>query len=176
MKIQASPFGVDRDTYFMKQALKQAHKAYDADEVPVGAVVVDADGRIIARGYNQVEKRCTQRAHAENIALEKAGKKVGNWRLHGCWLYVTLEPCVMCMEFIRLSRLEGVVFGAHSPLFGYQLDKEVSDRLYKRAVSVIENICAQESIKLLQRFFKQKRNNSERSTGKKGRANKSSSS
>lgn len=154
----ASPFGEEKDHFFMQKALAQAQKAFDKDEVPIGAIVVDALGNIIARGHNLVEQRDTQLAHAEAIALERAGKKIGDWRLEGCWIYVTLEPCSMCMSLIELSRLHGVVFGAHSPLFGYRLDKELSLRVYKKsAVRVIEGVCAEETIHLLKQFFKDKR-------------------
>ena len=95
--MQSSIFGADRDTWFMEQALKEADKAYAKNEVPIGAVVVNAKGTIIARGHNCVEKEHTQSAHAEIRAIKKAGKKIGDWRLSNCWLYVTLEPCSMCM-------------------------------------------------------------------------------
>ncbi len=106
----------------MRQALKLAQKAAVIDEVPIGALVVNEQGVILGRGYNMVEKLCTQTAHAELRALTQAGKKVGDWRLNGCWLYVTLQPCAMCLNSIKLSRIQGVVYGAESPLFGYHLD------------------------------------------------------
>ena len=120
-----SQFGSTQDQLFMNDALKQAGRAFKKGEVPVGAIVVDSRGVVIGRGYNLVERRHSQLAHAELIALQKAAKKLGDWRLLGCWIYVTLEPCVMCMAAIRLSRCEGVVYGADSPQFGYQLvDKD----------------------------------------------------
>src|SRR5579863_5175212 len=97
-------FGKKKDLFFMQEALVQAHKAQEKDEVPVGAVVVNVQGEIIARGYNSVEADCSQRSHAESLAIERAGKIVGDWRLQGCWVYVTLEPCQMCMNLITLSR------------------------------------------------------------------------
>lgn len=121
-KSTESIFGHEKDLFFMSQALLQAQKALDKDEVPVGAVVVNADGVIIARGMNCTEAHHTQHAHAESLAIAKAGKKMRDWRLEGCWIYVTLEPCAMCMHLILLSRLAGVVFGASSPLFGFHLD------------------------------------------------------
>ena len=84
-----------KDIFFMEQALVQAHKAMDNDEVPIGAIVVDPDGQRVATGYNCVEKRGCQIAHAEMIALKKACTKVGDWRLDGYWVYVTLEPWSM---------------------------------------------------------------------------------
>ncbi len=152
-----TPFGPDRDTYYMQQALKLARKAYGEDEVPVGALVVTAQGVIIGRGYNKVEQRCTQAAHAEVLALAQAGKKIGDWRLSGCWLYVTLEPCAVCLHLIRLSRLEGIVFGAPSPLFGSCLDKDSSRGLYKKDILIMANVGAEESAQLLRQFFQQKR-------------------
>ncbi len=142
----------------MQKALWQAKKAYTLEEVPIGAVVVDADGTIIGRGYNQVEKQHTQAAHAEFIALSSAGKKKGDWRLNGCWLYVTLEPCAMCINLAVLSRLDGIVFGSHSPLFGYQLDNSLTFQLYKKsAISIVVGILAEESARLLKDFFRRKR-------------------
>lgn len=144
---------------FMKKALSQAQKAFTRDEVPVGAVVVDAEGKILARAFNQVETKKTQAAHAEFHALIKAGKKQGDWRLNGCWLYVTLEPCAMCMNFVILSRLAGVVYGASSPIFGYHIvDNQIGSWLYKKdAPVIIGGIKSEESIILLKQFFKNKR-------------------
>lgn len=153
-----TPFGKGKDEHFMKKALAQAKRAYEANEVPVGAIVVDAGGFVLGRGYNKVERSHTQVAHAEVIAISAAGRKLGDWRLNGCWLYVTLEPCGMCMNLAILSRLKGIVFGAHSPLFGYQLDNELSFQLYKiDALSVISGVCAEEAAKLLKNFFNVKR-------------------
>jgi len=151
-------FGKDKDLFFMQEALAQAQYAYNIDEVPIGAVVVDAKGDIIARAYNSVERDCTQRAHAESLAIEAAGKYLHDWRLQGCWLYVTLEPCSMCMGLIKLSRLAGVVYGAPSPLFGFRLDNQEDLWVYKKdAVSVIEGVMADETAKLLKQFFHSRR-------------------
>ena len=142
----------------MAQALKEARKAATKDEVPIGAVIVDSSGKIIARAHNQVESKDTQTAHAELRALAKAGKKMGDWRLLDCWLYVTLEPCAMCMQAIKLHRLAGVVYGADSPLFGYQLDKNQIDSVYKYdALKVIAGVGKKEAGQLLKQFFKNKR-------------------
>lgn len=155
---QVTIFGATRDRHYMKMALAQARRAYECGEVPVGAVVVDANGDILTQAYNQVEHLGTQRAHAEMIALECAAQIHKNWRLTGCWLYVTLEPCTMCMGLALLSRLAGVVYGANSPLFGYRLDSVYDLRLYKRNdFMIIEGIEAQESEQLLKQFFYEKR-------------------
>ena len=157
--MQSSIFGVDRDIWFMQQALKEAHKAYAKDEVPIGAVVVNAKGAIIARGHNYVEKEHTQLAHAEVRAIEKAGKKIGDWRLNNCWLYVTLEPCTMCMGLIALSRMQGLVYGASSPLFGFHLDNIDNIRVYKRStLTIIDSVEIGSAGALLKLFFQKKRN------------------
>jgi len=161
--VDHSPFGQKKDKSFMKKALAQAKKAYATDEVPVGAIVVDAQGNIIGRGYNQVEKKDTQAAHAEMIAISKAGKKKGDWRLNGCWLFVTLEPCAMCMNCAILSRLEGIIYGADSPLFGYQLDKDLTFQVYKRdTIFIVAGVYAEQSAKLLKDFFRLKRGDKQR--------------
>jgi tRNA(adenine34) deaminase len=145
--------------FFMKKALAQAYCAFERDEVPVGAIIVDAHGRVIARASNNVEKGNSQTEHAELRALAKAGKKIGDWRLEGCWLYVTLEPCGMCMNALILARVAGIVFGASSPLFGYQkIDKGDASWVYKKdALVIIGGTYKEKSIELLQKFFKKKR-------------------
>lgn len=153
-----SVFGKEKDLFFMQQALQEAQKAAELDEVPVGAVVVNSVGEIIARAHNSVEHDCSQRSHAESLAIECAGKMLGDWRLEGCWVYVTLEPCSMCIALIKMSRLAGVVYGAASPLFGFQLDKSDDLWVYKRdAFSVVEGVMSDESSVLLKSFFKKKR-------------------
>lgn len=144
---------------YMQLALVQAQLAFDKDEVPVGAVIIASDGKVIAQAYNAVEHTHTQTAHAEMLAIAQAGAVLGDWRLQDCWLYVTLEPCAMCMNAIIISRLAGVAYGASSPLFGYlKVDKEGSSWLYKRdALTILAGIGQKESRQLLQQFFKQKR-------------------
>jgi tRNA(adenine34) deaminase len=105
------------DHYFMGEALRQAARAYEAEEVPVGAVVVRA-GRIIARAYNQVELLKDATAHAEMLAVTQAEEAVGDWRLSDCTLYVTKEPCPMCAGAVIHVRLERVVYGASDPKMG----------------------------------------------------------
>src|SRR2546422_8948150 len=100
----------ESDESFMREALQQAQKAYEADEVPVGAVVVRA-GKIIARAYNQVELLKDATAHAEMLALTQAEAAVGDWRLTNCDLYVTKEPCAMCAGAIVHVRLRRLIFG-----------------------------------------------------------------
>jgi tRNA(adenine34) deaminase len=144
--------------WYMEHALAQARKALAQNEVPIGAVVVDAQGVIVASAYNKVERTHTQRAHAESLAMEKAAKKLGDWRLEECWLYVTLEPCGMCMHLAMMSRLKGLVYGEPSPLFCYHLYGALSNQLYKKhALEIISDVCSNDASELLKKFFKQKR-------------------
>lgn len=155
--IQKTIFGEVLDRHFMAIALKQAIKSALRNEVPVGAIVVNREGKIIARASNAVEKECSQRAHAESLAIEKAGKKLGNWRLEGCWLYVTLQPCVMCMGLIRLSRLDGIVYGTTSPLFGSGIDTVIPSQVYKSDLVILGGVLQNEAAVLLKEFFQNKR-------------------
>ena len=154
-----SPFGAEKDRWFMGQALAQARTAMLQDEVPIGAVVVNAAGEIIAQSHNATERLCTQAAHAEIRALSLAGEYRQDWRLEDYWLYVTLEPCVMCMGLIYLSRIKGLVYGASSPLFGSRLDNSMLLPVYKvDTLCVISDVCADEASEMLKQFFKEKRN------------------
>src|SRR6266849_8526341 len=105
------------DDYYMREALRLARKAYDADEVPVGAVVVRA-GKLIARAYNQVELLKDATAHAEMLALTEAEAAVGDWRLVDCDLYVTKEPCPMCAGAMVHTRIRRLIFGCPDPFGG----------------------------------------------------------
>ena len=151
-------FGATKDRYYMRQALDQAQKAAALAEVPIGAVVVDEHGAIIATGYNAVESRQCQTAHAEIIAIDHACKQYASWRLTGCWIYVTLEPCSMCMGLIRLSRLQGLVYGAASPLFGFTQHEGQESILYKNnRLIIISSVEQEQSAILLKDFFQRKR-------------------
>lgn len=148
-----------RDFYFMQQALKLAQKAYGLNEVPVGALVVSREGIIMGRGYNISFVKKTVQKHAEMIALEKAAKKMGDWRLEHCVLYVTLEPCLMCLGAALLSRVERIVYGATSPLFGAGMLLKSAPPLYTKHIKeIVQEKSAQESLALLSDFFKKKRN------------------
>ena len=146
------------DIKYMLAAIKEAHKAAVIDEVPIGCVIVK-DNKIIARGHNLRETKQLSTAHAEVIAIQKACKKVGSWRLEGCTLYVTLEPCPMCSGSILLSRMERVVYGAKDPKGGciescMHMYEQPGFNHYPEVTSgVMEEECAQ----LLKDFFKQKR-------------------
>ncbi len=145
------------DQTFMHKAFEEAVKAYDADEVPIGAVVVTSEGAIIGSGYNQTEKSHSQSRHAEVLAIEQAGSTIRDWRLRGCTLYVTVEPCLMCMSLICLSRISRVVYGARSPLFGYQIEKELLPAVYKKHLKgVTSGVLEDESQRLIEEFFKKR--------------------
>jgi tRNA(adenine34) deaminase len=151
---------LDHEKY-MSLALKQAEKAYSQKEVPIGAIVIDKNGVVIGRGYNKMEKIKCQTGHAEIIAIKKACKKIGDWRLDNCSIYITLEPCPMCLGLIQLSRINSIIFGARSPLFGFGYGmipptdgKKQTIHLLKKDLSILEGIKQEESVALLQKFFK----------------------
>lgn len=136
---------------FMDKALKQAKIAFKKNEVPIGAIIVNKEGNIIARAYNAVECKNTQTAHAEVLAIQKATKKLGDWRLNGCVLYVTLEPCLMCFSLIQLSRLSGIVFGAQSTLFGTSTVEK--HPIYAKDILIEGGVRKEECLELLTSFF-----------------------
>lgn len=105
------------DSYWMGKALREADKAAARGEVPIGAVIV-RDGALLGRGFNERERKNDPTAHAEVVAIRRAAARSGNWRLAGADLYVTLEPCLMCMGAIILARLNRVVFGCYDPKGG----------------------------------------------------------
>lgn len=149
-------------TLYMRKALHEAQKAFDKNEVPIGALLINPEGKIIGRGHNLVEQKKQQTAHAEIRAIEQACRNRKGWRLDGCWIYITLEPCSMCMNLILLSRLAGIVYGASSPIFGFELDNTGPLQLYRRnKIQIIKDICNKESAELLKNFFKKKRKSSE---------------
>lgn len=139
---------------YMKEALKEAEKARNILEVPIGAVVV-LDGEIIGRGYNKRESNQQAAAHAEMFAIAEANKKLGNWRLEECELYVTLEPCAMCSGALILSRMKKVYFGAYdnkSGTAGSLMNLLEEDRFNHQCEvegAVLEEECSQ----ILKDFF-----------------------
>jgi tRNA(adenine34) deaminase len=148
----------ESDESFMRQALRQAQKAYEADEVPVGAVVVRA-GKVIGRAYNQVELLKDATAHAEMLALTQAEAAVGDWRLVDCDLYVTKEPCVMCAGALIHVRIRRLIFGCADTRSGAAggminlLQHSVLNHHCEITSGVLQNECAA----ILQDFFRQKR-------------------
>lgn len=148
----------DLDLYYMNLALKQAQIAYFMGEIPVGAVLVK-DNKIISAAFNRREADRNSLAHAEILAIDSACKNLGGWRLFGCTLYVTLEPCIMCAGAILNSRIDRVVFGARDSkagAFGSVADF-TSFQNYASPV-IAAGVCEEESSRLLTEFFKDLRN------------------
>ncbi|RHS99188.1 nucleoside deaminase [Firmicutes bacterium AM41-11] len=143
---------------WMKEAIKQAKKAAQKDEVPIGCVIVK-DDQIIARAYNKREMKQCSTAHAEILAIEKACKKLGSWRLEDCDLYVTLEPCPMCSGAIIQSRIRNVIFGAYDPKGGCMgSNMNINDvRGFNHYPYIEGGILQDECSRLLKEFFKAKR-------------------
>jgi len=141
------------DEYFMNEALKEAHKAMDLDEVPVGAVVVNQN-RIIARAHNMTQQLNDVTAHAEMIAITSAANYLGSKYLVDCTLFVTLEPCVMCASAMKWAQLSRMVFAASDPKEGFSRLKE--QILHKKTV-VVSGILEKEASLLLKQFFLQGR-------------------
>ena len=139
---------------WMKQALQEARRAFDIDEVPVGAVVVH-EGRVIGKGYNQIERLQDPTAHAEMIAITAAANHLQSRRLEKCTLYVTLEPCPMCAGAIVLARIPTLVFGSFDPKAGAcgTLMNLAEDKRLNHTVHVISGVCDRESEDLLKGFF-----------------------
>ena len=144
---------------YMQEALKEARKAYELDESPIGAVIVYRD-QIIGRGHNRRNTDKNPLAHAEVAAIEEACKYLGDWRLEECTIYITLEPCPMCSGAIVQARIPQVVFGAKSPKAGFAgsvINILQMDSLNHRC-EVIAGICEEESASLLKTYFKNMRN------------------
>lgn len=139
---------------WMKLALREAMRAYEEEEVPVGAIVVH-DGKIIGRGYNQIERLQDPTAHAEMIAITAAANHLQSRRLENCSLYVTLEPCPMCAGAIVLSRISTLVFGAYDPKAGAcgTLYNIPEDPRLNHTPHIIPGVCDRESEELLRSFF-----------------------
>lgn len=150
------------DEYFMREALRQALRAVEADEVPVGAVVV-RQKKVIARAYNQVELLKDSTAHAEILVITQASEHLNDWRLKGCTLYVTKEPCPMCAGALVHARLDRLVFGASDlkgggagGLFNIVDHPSLNHRMVVRS-----GVLQDESVSLLRQFFIKKRKTSE---------------
>ena len=149
---------MENKEYFMKEALKEAKKAYKKLEVPVGVVIVK-DDKIIAKAYNQKEEKNSPIKHAEIIAIEKACKKLNNWRLNDCEMYVTLEPCPMCAGAIVNSRIKKVYIGAPQQKTGACGSKVniIEDYKTETKVDVEFGIMQEECLNIMQDFFKELR-------------------
>jgi len=146
---------VDNHQRFMQAAIEEAQKAAEIGEVPIGAVIV-RDGEIVGRGYNLRETRKDPTLHAEMIAIREASERLGGWRLIGCTLYVTLEPCPMCAGAIVQSRVEQVVYGATDPKAGCAgtLMDLLNEPRFNHQVPVVSGILEEECGQLLKDFFR----------------------
>lgn len=146
------------DERYMKEALLEAQKAYDQEEVPVGAVLV-VDGQIVARAHNTVEGDRKASRHAEVKVIDQASERLGRWRLDDASLYVTLEPCAMCAGAIVNSRIKRLVIGAMDQKRGCcgSLINLVQDGAFNHQVQLETRVLDQESVELLQSFFRKRR-------------------
>ena len=149
---------MQKDFDYMKIALEEAQAAFLKDEVPVGAVVVH-EGEILARAHNSPISLKDPSAHAEMLALRQAAETIGNYRLVGAELYVTLEPCVMCAGAIVQARLSRVIFGARDPKCGAvtSLYNILADKRLNHQVGITEGILQEDCGEIMSRFFQQKR-------------------
>ena len=146
------------DEKYMKKALNEAMKAYELGEVPIGCVIV-YEGKIIGRGYNRRNTDKNTLSHAEITAINKASKKMGDWRLEGCTLYVTLEPCQMCSGAIVQARIDRVVIGAMNPKAGCagSILNILNMPEFNHQVPFETGVLVEESEALLKKFFKELR-------------------
>jgi tRNA(adenine34) deaminase len=146
------------DEYFMREALRQAQKAYAADEVPVGTVI-EREGKIIARAYNQVELLKDATAHAEMLALTQAEAAVGDWRLTDCDLYVTKEPCAMCAGALVHTRIRRVIFGCPDPSAGAagSMMNLLQMPTLNHRCEITSGVLHRECTAILQDFFRKRR-------------------
>jgi len=146
------------DEYYMGLALKEAEAAFEEDEVPVGAVVV-CNGEVIGRAHNQRERLLDPTAHAEMIAITQAASYLQNWRLTGCTLYVTIEPCSMCAGALVLARVDRLVYGADDPKAGAcgSLLNIVNKPELNHRVEVTPGVRADECSEIMSRFFQSRR-------------------
>jgi tRNA(adenine34) deaminase len=145
--------------FFMRSAYQEALKALDEGEVPIGAVIVKGN-TIIGRGYNRIEQLADATAHAEIIAITAAASSLATWRLDGCTIYVTLEPCIMCLGALMQSRLGGIVYAAPDPRLGAVSTRSYREQLqaaYGFFPDITEGLMARECGELLSSFFRELR-------------------
>ena len=156
------------DAKYMKIALKEAQKAYEKDEVPVGAIIVKNE-KIIARAHNQKEEKTDTTKHAEILAIQKASKKLKAWRLEDCTMYVTLEPCTMCIGAAINARIKRLVYGASDEKTGacgsvLNIPEEYK---FNHIVEIEKNVEEEKCKEILQTFFKELRKRKEKKNGDK---------
>lgn len=141
------------DEYYMKMSLMEAQRAFDEDEVPIGAIVV-SKGNVIGKGYNQVEKLKDVTAHAEMLAITAAAHYMGSKFLEDATMYITIEPCLMCATAIKWARIGRIVIGAREPKVGFSL---YGDHILHPKTECAFGVLEKESAQLLTKFFKEKR-------------------
>ena len=149
---------MDQDERFMREAIRQARKAYALDEVPIGCVIV-YEGKIVARGYNRRNTDKNTLAHAELIAIRRASRKLGDWRLEGCTMYITLEPCQMCAGAIVQARVSRVVVGSMNPKAGCagSVLNLLQMAQFNHQVELTTGVLEEECSKMLSGFFRELR-------------------
>lgn len=140
---------------YMNIAIKEANKSLKKGEAPIGCVIVKND-KIIAKGHNRKEKKHSALCHAELIAISKANRKLKNWRLEGCHIYITMQPCPMCASAIKQSRIEKVYFGIKNDN-NILSEKILKENDNNKRVEVVDSIMEEECKQLIQSFFKTKR-------------------
>lgn len=148
--------GNKKDQLWMKEALKEAKKAFQKKEVPIGAVIVHQN-KVIGRGHNQVESLNDPTAHAEILAIGAASNYLNSWRLSGASIYVTIEPCIMCAGAIVLTRIHKLFFGAFDPKKGGcgSLYNILQDKRLNHHVEIVTNVLEKDCMGLLNQFFKE---------------------
>lgn len=159
---------MDTDVKYMKEAIRQAKKARDLEEVPIGCVI-EYEGKIIARGYNRRNTDKNTLAHAELSAIRRASKKMGDWRLEGCTMYVTLEPCQMCAGALVQSRISRVVIGSMNPKAGCggSVLNLLQMKEFNHQVDVVRGVLEQECSEMLSDFFRELRDKKKKKHVKK---------
>lgn len=148
---------IENDNKYMKEALIEAQKAFDIDEVPIGAVIVNNEtGEIIGRGYNKRNHVKNPLYHAEIIAIDQSAKAIGDWRIEDCTMYVTIEPCPMCSGAIVQSRIPRVVFGARNTKAGCagSVLNILQEPKLNHRVNITEGVLEEECSEMMKRFFK----------------------
>ena len=148
---------MNNDLKYMKLALKEARKSLKSDDVPIGAIIVK-NNKVIAKAHNIKEKTKIATKHAEIVTIEKACKKIKNWYLNGCTLYVTVEPCLMCCGAIIQSRISKIVYATKNEKFGYvESIEKIFENKNNHFVNIEKGICEIESQNLMKQFFQDKR-------------------
>ena len=166
---------MDTDIYFMKKALVQAERALKMGEVPIGCVIV-CDGKVVGRGFNRRNTLKSTLAHAEITAIDRASRKLGDWRLEGCTMYVTLEPCQMCAGAIVQSRIDRVVIATMNPKAGCagSILNILNMKEFNHQVEVTYDVCKDESVAIMNEFFEDlRRRNKEEKMAKRQARNDS---